>query len=76
MFKSVDEVKNFVLWCKENKLKSFKINDIQFEISELSFLPEENMTEQKPADMSQTLGDDLNLSDEEFDDILFHSTRT
>lgn len=76
MFETIEEVKNFVLWCKENKLKSFKISDIQFEISELSFIPEDISTEIKDTDIANTLGDDSSLSQKEFDDILYHSTRT
>ena len=34
----MEDVKLFIEWCKENKVKSFKSEHIQFELSELSFL--------------------------------------
>ena len=40
MFKTEKELKDFILWCKANKVKSFKNNDTNFELSELSFVPE------------------------------------
>lgn len=37
---SLDKIKEFVKWCKANKVKSFKIGDISFEISEMQLLPD------------------------------------
>ena len=38
MLNNMEDVKLFIEWCKENKVKSFKSEHIQFELSELSFL--------------------------------------
>jgi len=38
MLKNIEDVKLFIEWCKEHKVKSFKSNDIEFELSELSFI--------------------------------------
>ena len=38
MLNNIEDVKLFIEWCKEHKVKSFKSDNIQFELSELSFL--------------------------------------
>lgn len=38
MLKNLEDVKLFIEWCKEHKVKSFKIEDVQFELSELAFI--------------------------------------
>jgi hypothetical protein len=35
---NIEDIKLFIEWCKEHKVKSFKSDNIQFELSELSFL--------------------------------------
>lgn len=74
MFNSVKELQEFILWAKQNKLKSFKNKEIQFEISELSHI--ENLT---PQDLENVVGDTLgDTADKEIskedDDLLFWSS--
>ena len=38
MLNNIEDIKLFIEWCKEHKVKSFKSDNIQFELSELSFL--------------------------------------
>ena len=38
MLKNLEDVKLFIEWCKEHKVKSFKIDGVQFELSELAFV--------------------------------------
>jgi hypothetical protein len=38
MFKNAQELKNFILWCKSEKVKAFKNDNIQFEMSDLAFV--------------------------------------
>jgi len=38
MLDNLEDVKLFIQWCKSNKVKSFKIDNMQFELSELSFI--------------------------------------
>ena len=38
MLKNIEDVKLFIEWCKEHKVKSFKNSDVEFELSELSFI--------------------------------------
>ena len=41
MITNIDQLKNLIEYCKEKRIKKLKIKDIEFEISELDFLPEE-----------------------------------
>ena len=38
MLNNIEDIKLFIEWCKEKKVKSFKSDNIQFELSELSFI--------------------------------------
>lgn len=75
MFKSLQEVKKFVTWAKEQKIKSFKINDIEFEISELSFLPETEQANTLKEAIGDTLTDTEQLDPKEEEELLFWSTQ-
>ncbi len=76
MFNNTEEIKNFILWCKEHKVKSFKLGDLTVELSELSFIPEEELTAPKaPAfTNSATLTDTENISEKEEEELLYWST--
>jgi len=54
MFKDIKDLQRFIIWCKNNKLKSFKRGDLSFELSELSFVE----------GLNQTVPDDTILRDE------------
>ena len=70
----MEDVKLFIEWCKENKVKSFKSEHIQFELSELSFL--ENT--EGYADKLQTTVDESKFEKEQQDqedaEMLFWSS--
>lgn len=76
MFKNTDEIKTFILWCKENKVKSFKLGDLSVELSEISFIPEEELTAPNaPAfTNSATLLDTENESNKDNEELLYWST--
>ena len=74
MLNNMEDVKLFIEWCKENKVKSFKSEHIQFELSELSFL--ENT--EGYADKIQTTLDESKFEkeqqDQEDEEMLFCSS--
>lgn len=79
MFDSPEKLKEFVLWCKQEKIKSFKINDMEFEVSEIAFIPEDEL----PGDVKKefknyddrTFADTETVSKEEEDELLYWSSR-
>ena len=42
MFKNKTELQEFIIWCRENSIKSFSNSEITFEISEIALIPEAN----------------------------------
>jgi len=74
MLENLEDVKLFIEWCKEHKVKSFKIEGVQFELSELAFV--ENI--QGYAEKLQTVADESNFEEEqqtkEDDELMFWSS--
>ena len=74
MWESIEDIKLFIEWCKENKVRSFKSGDIQFELSELSFVEGVDGY----ADKLQTAVDESKFEkqqqDQEDDEMLFWSS--
>ena len=38
MLDQLDDVKSFIIWCKNNKVKSFRSKEIEFELSEIGLV--------------------------------------
>ena len=74
MLESIEDIKLFIEWCKENKVRSFKSGDIQFELSELSFVEGVDGY----ADKLQTAVDESKFEkqqqDQEDEELLFWSS--
>ena len=74
MLNNIEDIKLFIEWCKENKVKSFKFNNIQFELSELSFVE----SVEGYADKLQTAMDESKFEkqqqDQEDEELLFWSS--
>ena len=74
MLENIEDIKLFIEWCKENNVKSFKFNDIQFELSELSFVE----SVEGYADKLQTALDESKFEkqqqDQEDEELLFWSS--
>lgn len=82
MINNIDQLKKLIEYCKDQKIKKLKIKDIEFEISELDFLPEEgkplsmgnsNLGEYNTETLVDTLEENL---DPKNDPDLFWSTNT
>lgn len=75
MFDNSEDLKEFIIWARNNKLKHFKNKDIEFELSELSFIEEANSKQQDA--LKEAIGDtlvDTETSDpKEEEDLLFWS---
>lgn len=74
MFDTPAKLKNFILWCQANKVKAFKSNDVQFELSELAFLPEAQDFNEINLEDNTTFSDLSNLDKNETEDLLFWSS--
>jgi tRNA(Leu) C34 or U34 (ribose-2'-O)-methylase TrmL len=76
MLKNLEDVKLFIEWCKEHKVKSFKIEGVQFELSELAFVE----SIQDYAEKVQNTADESKFEEEqqnkEDDELLFWSSKS
>lgn len=71
MIKSVQELKDLILWAKEQRISEFHINDVKITFSPLAFV--DALSAQSDAEMVKVL---KNLGeDTEDEEILFHSAR-
>ena len=71
MINNLSELKEFLLWAKQNKVKSVKLKEVEFEISDLAFITEEESSEK--VDL-ETLMEQANPESED-DEALFWSSR-
>lgn len=79
MISNIDELQAFILWCKDNKIKHMKLNGIEFEVSELAFIPETELEATKTnlnPQNTETLTDTLKDQDVNLDPDLFWSSQT
>ena len=82
MISNIDQLKSLINWCKDAKIKKLKLKDIEFEISELDFLPDDgkqitldnyNLSDNNTETLVDTLDDN---SDVKNDPDLFWSSST
>lgn len=78
MFKTAQDLKQFILWCKSQKVKAFKNDNIQFELSDIAFIETEISMSNELKDIdefdSKTLVDTDTESDKEDEDLLYWSS--
>ncbi len=80
MVKDINELKNLILWAKEQKVKSIKIADIHFELSDLALvegfqsLEEAILNENKTNVVQKDLIESEQSSKEEDNEDLYWST--
>lgn len=58
MFKDAEELKSFILWCRENTVKSVTLDGVSFELSEISFLPKSDASQILPEEKSKELSEE------------------
>ena len=80
MINNLDQLKNFIMWCKDNKIKDMQLKDVKFTISELDFLPDNNNVQSLNSNLGEyntsTLTDTIEESiDWRDDEDLYHSAR-
>ena len=74
MLNNVEDVKLFIEWCKEKKVKVFKSDNVQFELSELSFVEDTIGYTDKIQTPVQEAKFEEEQQQEEDDELLFWSS--
>lgn len=73
MFTTVAQLKNFITWAKEQGIRELKVDNVEIKFSELAFIPQSEFKDMSIGGAS-TLADTEQLSQEEENDILYHSS--
>ena len=76
MLNNIEDIKLFIEWCKENKVKSFKSDNIQFELSELSFIDNTEDYADKLQTSVQESKFEQEQQDKEDEEMLFWSSNS
>lgn len=74
MFKNIKELKEFITWCKSQGIKTAKVGEITFEISEITYVNEVGQIKEELGS-SKTLVDTDESSKKEEDELLFWSSQ-
>ena len=73
MFKTPEQLKEFILWAKEHKLKRVKVGTIEVEISDLAFIESlDALPSQIESKVGGQPGEEADKKEE--DDLLYWST--
>ena len=76
MFKTAEELKEFVIWAKKEGLKNFRSPAFSFEISDLALLSLVKNPEEDSADLLERARLEQEMEKSEFEDLLYHSTKS
>lgn len=79
MITNLDQLKNFIMWCKDQKIKEMDLGNVKFSISEIDFIPQEQEVQLNTPNLGEyntsTLTDTLEEpKDWRNDPDLFHSS--
>lgn len=87
MIDSVKQLQDLLTWAKKEGIKSLQVGDIKAEFSELAIglqlapgefnsdLSDKKPSKEETSKSTKTLLDDAELTPEEQEDLLFHSSR-
>lgn len=75
---NIEEIKQFIIWCRKNKVKSFSHEGVTFELSEVAFVEElynqpeipDISDKIKPENSAKTWGDLEDMDQKEYDELL------
>ena len=75
MISNITELKDFILWCKKQKLQAVSIENMSFQLSSLALMDEEAYEEQMNIELDsyEKQQERQNLEAQEEEENLFHS---
>jgi hypothetical protein len=77
VFKTTQELQDFILWCQQAKIKAVKVGDLEVQFSDLAFIdviaPEIAKLASEERDTSKTMVD--TAADEVDEELLFWSSK-
>ena len=75
MFTTLSELKEFVIWAKEQKLKRVRIKDIEIEISDIALVDDLMTSTSQPVNKTEPQENDTVAQNNEDEQLLMWSTR-
>tara|TARA_A100001201_G_C3979929_1_gene168237 strand:- start:122 stop:352 length:231 start_codon:yes stop_codon:yes gene_type:complete len=76
MLDQLDDVKSFIIWCKNNKVKSFRSKEIEFELSEIGLVEGLANVEDLQKHLDESKHENEQIQKQEDDELMFWSSNT
>ncbi len=76
MLDQLDDVKSFIIWCKNNKVKSFRSKEIEFELSEIGLVEGLANVEDLQKHLDESEHENEQIQKQEDDELMFWSSNT
>ena len=76
MLDKLDDVKSFIIWCKNNKVKSFRSKEIEFELSEIGLVEGLANVEDLQKHLDESEHENEQIQKQEDDELMFWSSNT
>ena len=76
MLDQLDDVKSFIIWCKNNKVKSFRSKEIEFELSEIGLVEGLSNVEDLQKHLDESEHENEQIQKQEDDELMFWSSNT
>ena len=73
MLDQLDDVKSFIIWCKNNKVKSFRSKEVEFELSEIGLVEGLANVEDLQKHLDESKHENEQIQKQEDDELMFLS---
>ena len=76
MLDQLDDVKSFIIWCKNNKVKSFRSKELEFELSDIGLVEGLANVEELQKHLDESKHENEQIQKQEDDELMFWSSNT
>ena len=76
MLNELDDVKSFIIWCKNNKVKSFRSKELEFELSDIGLVEGLANVEELQKHLDESKHENEQIQNQEDDELMFWSSNT
>jgi len=76
MLNELDDVKSFIIWCKNNKVKSFRSKELEFELSDIGLVEGLANVEELQKHLDESKHENEQIQKQEDEELMFWSSNT
>ena len=76
MLNELDDVKSFIIWCKNNKVKSVRSKELEFELSDIGLVEGLANVEELQKHLDESKHENEQIQKQEDDELMFWSSNT